>query len=119
MLSGIRMAWHSIRKGGVRKTIRFARERALVFTLFLIASALGFQFLFGERGFLTYVVLQHEHKEVLKSYEIAMAERMAMEHRVRRMRPDAMDADLLEEQAKRMIGYAHPDEVVVMIGESK
>ena len=41
------------------------------------------------------------------------AERATLEHRVTLLRPDSLDRDLLEEQARKMLNYGHADEIIV------
>ncbi len=44
------------------------------------------------------------------------ARRKALQARVRLLRPESLDADMLDEQARRMLGFARPDEVVSLSG---
>ena len=41
-------------------------------------------------------------------------ERLALEHRVQLLRPESVDPDLLEEQARARLGLSEPDEVVIL-----
>jgi cell division protein FtsB len=38
------------------------------------------------------------------------AERLTIEHNANLLKPDSLDLDLLEEQAKTILGYARPQE---------
>jgi cell division protein FtsB len=42
------------------------------------------------------------------------AEREALEHRVDLLSPEHFDLDMLDERARAMLNYAHPDELVIM-----
>lgn len=44
--------------------------------------------------------------------DIVHAERLKMERNVRLMRDESLDLDLLDEQARRVLGYADKDERV-------
>ena len=41
------------------------------------------------------------------------AKREVLEHRVNLLRPDGLDRDLLEEQARKMLGYGFAGDIVV------
>lgn len=41
-------------------------------------------------------------------------ERERLQERVRRMRTDALDADLLDERARAQLNMAHPNEIVIL-----
>lgn len=40
--------------------------------------------------------------------------RQNLEARVALLRPDNLDPDLLDEEARRLLGFVHPDEVVIL-----
>ncbi len=42
-------------------------------------------------------------------------ERARLERRVRLLRPDSLDPDMLEEQARRMFNYVRDDEIVILL----
>ncbi len=43
-----------------------------------------------------------------------VAERERLQDRVRRLRVDALDADLLDERARAQLNMAHPNEIVIL-----
>ena len=51
------------------------------------------------------------------SHEAAIlhAERERLESRVALLRPDNLDPDLLDEEARRTLGFVRPDEVVILL----
>lgn len=67
----------------------------------------------GERGLLSMLAL----KSQLKKDETILAEKESkkatLEHQVHLLRPDSLDLDMLEERARIVLHYAHPDELVV------
>lgn len=69
----------------------------------------------GDRGLLSYYAMQQDRDEALTALELVTADRMRIEHRVRRMRDESLDTDLLEEQAKGVLGYVRPDERLIII----
>ena len=44
------------------------------------------------------------------------ARRQALEVHVKLLRAESLDADMLDESARRMLGYARPDEIVSLRG---
>jgi cell division protein FtsB len=47
-------------------------------------------------------------------YAEVHAERLDLERRVALLRPDNLDPDMLEERARTMLDFVHPDEIVIM-----
>lgn len=74
----------------------------------------GYFAIYGNHGLVNWIRLNHEIE--LKEADLARvkSERMALEHRVRLLRPESVDPDLLEEQARARLGLSEPDEVVIM-----
>ena len=46
-----------------------------------------------------------------------VAARERLQDRVRRLRVDALDADLLDERARAQLNMAHPNEIVIVFGD--
>lgn len=82
----------------------------------LCASAIayfGYHLAEGERGLRAYGRLVVEIEEARADLTAVSQERRRLEHRVSLLKPDALDLDMLEEQAQRQLGLAHRDDVVV------
>ena len=65
-----------------------------------------------------YMDLLQSRKAVAKAKrELAMlqAERDALAHKVGLLSGPAIDPDLLEEEARRVLSFAHPDDVIVLM----
>ncbi len=45
------------------------------------------------------------------------AERARLEHQVERLAPQSIDPDLLDERARAMLGWAHPNDVIIHLPE--
>lgn len=72
----------------------------------------------GERGLLAYLHLQQELKQATAVESELAAQRAELEHRVKLLRPDSLDPDMLEERARKVLNYAREDEVVVLLDEN-
>lgn len=68
----------------------------------------------GERSYLRLVALDRNIERLEQQYDTLAHERGALENKVAMLRPGSIDPDLLEERARVVLGYHHPDEIVVM-----
>lgn len=87
--------------------------------LMVVIAYLGFHAWTGEQGYRSHLSLSGEIAETRKQLAEARAERLAMEDRVARLNDEAPDAqvdvDYLEERARAVLRFAHPDEIVVSL----
>lgn len=60
------------------------------------------------------VVLNHSVGKLSAAYEEIHGQRAVLEDRVVRLRPSSIDPDFLEERARYVLGYVHPDETVLL-----
>ncbi|GER08098.1 cell division protein [Iodidimonas muriae] len=83
----------------------------------LLIMVLGY-FLFhaiqGEHGLLALRELEKKARVLELRAESMADKRQSLEARVALLRPDNLDPDMLDEQARRSLGFVHPDEVVVL-----
>jgi len=93
------------------------RRRARAAVAPVIASALAGYFLYhlveGDRGLLAYVRLKQDIQAAETVAAKVRAERVRLERRVALLRPDGLDLDILDEQARYVLGLVHPDDVVL------
>ena len=95
----------------------FARIRpylptaALAFLIFYF----GFHAFTGERGLLSST--QRDATLAAKSQELAdlRAQRRDLEARAKLLRDSSLSADLLEERARSLLGFGHPNDYVVRV----
>lgn len=83
----------------------------------LAACMLGYflvHMLQGERGVMTYLRLQKDIEAAEDIRAQVAAQRGELENRVNRLQPESVDPDLLEEQARRVLNFARPDEIVIL-----
>ena len=67
----------------------------------------------GDRGLLAMVRLDQELDKAQDELDMLHSDRLKQEHRVRLLRPESLDLDLLDQQARRLIGYMAPGEVAL------
>jgi len=91
------------------------RARGLVVpTLCILAAAyFGYHAVQGERGLIAYIQYSLEVQRVEAELALIRAEREQLGHKVALLHPDHVDPDMLDEQLRRILGLAHPDELIV------
>jgi cell division protein FtsB len=109
------MAYDSIQAMEEQATLKRA-TRGLGFPLVVMALVLYFGYfaIYGNHGLVNWIRLNHEIGLKQTDLDRIKAERLALEHRVRMLRPESVDPDLLEEQARARLGLSEPDEVVIL-----
>lgn len=91
--------------------------RQIVFSLLGVGviAYFGFHAVEGEHGVRAYFALTYETDEARMELDTLEAKRTMLEHRVRLLRPDSLDLDMLEERARAILNVAHRDELVVLL----
>ncbi len=80
---------------------------------FIYVSLIGyfcFHMFSGSRGIITYFKLNSQISLLQSELEMVRAERLTIEHKANLLKCDSLDLDLLEEQAKEILGFAKPQE---------
>ena len=73
----------------------------------------GYYLVEGDRGLYAYVRLSGELVKAENTLSETSAERRRLEHRVSLMRPNGLDTDMLDEQARLVLGRVRSDEMVI------
>ncbi len=68
----------------------------------------------GDRGLFAWWRLNHEVHAAETALASLQAEQNRLDRRAQLLRPDHLDADMLEERARIMLNMGRPDEVVVL-----
>ncbi len=74
---------------------------------------------YGDRGLLALRQTQGEVTEARTLLADMRLERLRLEHRSGLLRPDRLDQDMLEERARLVLNYSHPDEMVILLDGSR
>jgi len=67
----------------------------------------------GDRGIIAYLRLNAQLEKIEMALLKSNAERIILSGRVRLLRPEFLDRDMLDEQARYNLGLAHPDDLVI------
>jgi cell division protein FtsB len=101
------------------------RIRAVIFPLLLycVSGAIGGYFVWhalnGERGLKTKD--EYEHKIAILQEDLARirAERIQWERKIDLLRGQTIDRDLLDEEARRLLGEAQKTDMVIFVASPK
>lgn len=87
----------------------------LMASMMLIAGIFlfGYAGLQGEYGMFRLFQVQAQESQLLSELEILQSDRAKLENRTRRLSNDYLDLDLLDEQARKVLGMARGDEIVI------
>ncbi|MBL8676513.1 MAG: septum formation initiator family protein [Alphaproteobacteria bacterium] len=84
---------------------------------FMVLSVMGY-FIYhsiqGERGLLAWFKLQERFQMIESQLREVAFEREELEEKVQALRPESINRDLLDQQARQKLGYTHPDDVVIL-----
>lgn len=69
----------------------------------------------GERSSFRLMSLERQIERTTAAYEQERLKREQLEAKVVKLRPGSIDPDLLEERARAVLGYARPDEQIVIL----
>ncbi len=73
----------------------------------------------GDRGLIQWWNIKQRVQAARAVLAETRDQREILEHRVRLMEPGSLDPDLLEERARLMLNYGHPDDIVVLEGKRR
>ena len=101
---------------GIFSEIR-ARARYVVGPVIGICFVAYFAFhvVRGDRGLLALYQLDQRVSEARAALAESTARRRALEHRVKLLRADSMDPDMLEERARLMLNYGNDDDLIILL----
>jgi cell division protein FtsB len=68
----------------------------------------------GDRGLLAWWQLRHHMETAELNLASVQAERAALEHKISLLRPDSLDLDMLDEQTRRVLAFATPNEFLII-----
>lgn len=92
------------------------RLRAIVAPLLCLAALSYFVYhtINGDRGILAWWHLRQEISKAQATLKDTAAMRAAMERRASLMRPDNLDPDMLEEQARRLLNMSRDGDMIIL-----
>ncbi len=89
------------------------RHWAVGMILPLLCLYFAFYLVFGPRGLIAWHRIEARLQNTQMTYDGLLAQRQALEADVKLMRPNSLDPDMADEQARKTLGYNKPDEIVI------
>ena len=77
----------------------------------------GYHLVEGERGLNAWIRLTDQLRAAKADAEQIHAEKLAQDQRVSLLRPEHLDPDMLDEQARAALNLVGPGEIVILNGE--
>jgi cell division protein FtsB len=96
--------------------IEFSRKLQQIVGPIIAITLLGYfvyHIIQGERGLLSWMRLKQKITTLENKLEGVKEEQSALEQRVYLMRPDSLDRDMLEEQARKLLNYGDKEEITI------
>ena len=72
----------------------------------------------GDRGLIALTHLKSEIQQAEATLAQVRDERMQMEQRASLLKRDHLDPDMLDERARAVLNYSHPDDVIILVPRS-
>ncbi len=117
MQAGRRLAFED--RVVLRKAFDFRRRMKwqswLAVAGFGLAIYFGYHAVNGNRGLLASQQMEEALLVSEKQLAALKHERTGLERRVKRLRPDSLDPDLVDELARDMLSMAEPDDVIILL----
>jgi len=96
-----------------KKNIPLSQIVTGLISVFLFAY-FTYHLVYGELGYFSMRKEKAILKEVENTHEELEKERVGLENRVKRLRSDSLDIDVLDERARDVLGYVKEDEVIII-----
>ncbi len=80
-----------------------------------LAFYFGYHALNGNRGFFASQEKEKELAAAEKKLSTLEDERLRLERRVERLRPESLDPDLIDELARETLSMAEPEDVIILL----
>lgn len=91
------------------------------FAALLVLSSLSFYFTYhllnGNNGLFAMIQLNNKLVEAQARLDEIKFERLKLQHKVSMLSPESLDLDLLDEEARKNLGYAKPNEIIIFLPE--
>ncbi len=69
--------------------------------------------MFGSRGFYQMLRLEEQMRITEMQLTAIQEKNHSLSQKIALMRPDSIDIDMLDEQARRVLNYVHEDDIVI------
>jgi len=87
---------------------------AAAFATFFLFTYFAYHLIYGEMGYFSMKTSQENLAKAKVEYNQLQTDRVALENRVKRLRSDSLDLDVLDERSRDILGYVKEDEVILI-----
>ena len=78
-----------------------------------VVGYFAYHVIHGDRGVIAWRALEQQVATARTELARVRSDRQALEHRVRLLHPGSLERDMLDEWSRRILNYAHPNEIVI------
>ena len=97
------------------------KNRIILFFSFLITFFiflyLVYFLVYGQRGILQYFYLSKQNQEYIDTLYKLTSENQYLTNRIKKLRPNTVDLDFLDEQVRKKLGLIDKNEIVIILNE--
>ena len=94
---------------------RWQRQHWLALVGLGLAAYFGYHAVIGSRGLFAWRDVNTELEATRQELESLRVERQTLERRVRRLRHDSLDPDLIDELARKELSFVEPLDVIILL----
>ena len=84
---------------------------------FFIFLYLVYFLIYGQRGLLQYFYLSKQNQEYNETLAQLTSENQYMRNRIKKLHPNTVDLDFLDEQVRKKLGLIDKNEIVIILDE--
>ena len=88
-----------------------------IFFVLLIFSYIIYHIVYGDRGVISLLSYSAKSQKTLNELESVKIERQKLQQKVKLLKTDSLDTDMLEEQAKRTLSVSKTNEILINTDE--
>lgn len=92
------------------------RQNLIVVIGVCLTFYFAYHLIAGQRSYMRMISLDRQIETMDDKYAATMTQRESIEAKVVMMRPGSVSRDLLEEQARKVLGFQYEDEKIVLKG---
>ena len=97
------------------------KNRIILYISFLITFFiflyLIYFLVYGQRGLLQYFYLSKQNQEYSETLAQLTSENQYMSNRIKKLQPNTVDLDFLDEQVRKKLGLIDKNEIVIILDE--
>ena len=84
---------------------------------FFIFLYLVYFLVYGQRGLLQYFYLSKQNQEYKETFAQLTSENQYMSNQIKKLQPNTVDLDFLDEQVRKKLGFIDKNEIVIILDE--